>query len=279
MKQCKHCGSRYPNSRGRGDFCCAGCEHVYAMIRESGFEGYYARQDRAGRPVGDGPFDSLDSVSIKQLQTQAENSSGSKIIFRVGGMSCLGCAWLVEQVARRRGGVLDARVALDSNRLSLVWRRGEFDLHALAEDLLGFGYRIEGDAASAGFKPSPLALRLGLTLVFSLNGLLLLAASESELGGVGLRRLYALFIIVCLFFTQVTGGALFTRPAWRGLLLGRVQSDALPALASLLALGWALAALLLSDEAALPVSSYFLLLTALVLARWLSEIWALRLRD
>jgi Cu2+-exporting ATPase len=249
------------------------------MIREAGFEDYYARQDRAGRPVGDDPFDRLDSVSMRQIQEQAEISSGSKILLRVGGMSCLGCAWLVEQVARRQSGVIDARVALDSNRLSLVWRRGDFDLSALAGELLAFGYRIEGDAASSGFNPSPLAFRFCLTLVFSLNGLFLLAASESGLGGPGLRQLYDVFILVCLFFAQLIGGALFTRPAWRGLLIGRLQSDVLPALACFLGLGWALAALLFSDQALLPVLSYFLLLPVLLFARWLSETWALRTCD
>lgn len=246
------------------------------MIRENGFEDYYARQDRAGRPVGGGPFGGLDYVSIKQLQEKAEKKSKCEVLLKVRGMSCLGCAWLVEQVARRRNGVLSARVALDSNRLSLVWERGDFDLYALAEELLEFGYRIDGDAASNRYQLSPLSLRFGLTLVFSFNGLFLIAASEANLGGAGLQQLYDLLIIICLFFSILIGGALFVKPAWRGLLLGRIQSDALPALALLLVFSLALGSVLLRENFLQSLLIYFLLLPALVGARWLSETWALR---
>lgn len=276
MKQCKHCGSPYRQAKGRGEFCCAGCEHVYAMIRESGFGDYYARQDRAGRPVGDDPFSSLDFVLIKQLQKQAENSSGCKIILGVRGMSCLGCAWLVEQVARRQRGLLSARVALNSNRLSLAWRAGSFDLQALAEELHQFGYDISADAGTGGYGLSPLSLRLGLTLVFSFNGLFLLAASQAGLGGAGLEQLNNLLIIICLFFSQLVGGALFVRPAWRGLLLRRLHRDALPALILLLCFCFALASLLFQQAWTLSVLIYFLLLPSMVFARWLSERWVLK---
>lgn len=246
------------------------------MIRDSGFADYYVRQDRAGLPVGDSPFSELNAVPIKQLQKQAENVADCKITLRVGGLSCMGCAWLIEQVARRQKGVVSAKVALNSNRLSLAWRRDSFDLPALAHDLHRFGYKISGDAASGRYKLSPLSLRLGLTLVFSLNALFLLAASRAGIGGAGLQQLYDLLIIICLFFAQLIGGSLFVRPAWRGLLLRRLHSDLLPALILLLFFCLALASLLFRQAWMVPALLYFLLLPSLVFARWLSEAWTLK---
>lgn len=278
MKQCKHCASRYRSANGQGEFCCAGCEHVFEMIRENGLGDYYTRQDRMGQPVGDRPFSGLDYVSINQLQNQAENAYGCKITARVQGMSCLGCAWLVEQLVRRQNGVLSARVALDSSRLSLEWEQGRFDLCKLAEDLHTFGYRLIGDNDSSGLNFSPLAMRLGLTLVFSFNGLLLLAAADNDIGGAGLRQFYNLLIIVCLFFSQLIGGTLFLKPAWRGLMLRRLHSDALPALALFVLFLLALPSLFDSSSRMLPASIYFFFLPTMVFARWLSEVRILKMR-
>ncbi|MDP4879119.1 MAG: heavy metal translocating P-type ATPase metal-binding domain-containing protein, partial [Opitutales bacterium] len=47
---CKHCGTRYPDFTGHGDFCCGGCEQVYRLIRDEGLEGFYSLRDRVGEP-------------------------------------------------------------------------------------------------------------------------------------------------------------------------------------------------------------------------------------
>lgn len=275
MKQCKHCGSRYLQGKGQGEFCCAGCEHVYAMIRESGLGDYYVWQDRAGRPVGLYHSLAVDHVSINQLQKQAENAPVCKIAVGVQGMSCLGCAWLIEQLARRHQGVLSSRVALNSNRLALEWKRGDFDFCQLADELGQFGYRITSDAGALGRVISPLAMRLLLTLVFSLNGMLLSLAAVAGIGPAGLYQLYNLLIAACLVFAQLIGGSLFFGPAWRGLLLRRLHSDAVPALVLLILFVLALSSLF-SPGRMLFASLYFILLPAMVFARWLAEVWALK---
>jgi Cu2+-exporting ATPase len=271
MKQCKHCGSRYPQGRGQGEFCCAGCEHVCQLIQDGGLGEYYSQQDRVGQPVGDRPFSSLDFVSIDQLQQQAENTSECQIAVTIKGMSCMGCAWLVEQLSGRHPSVRFAKVALDSSILSLGWKPGTFDLCALAEDLQKFGYRITGDVASAGYAVSPLTMRLGLTLVFSLNGLLLSVAAATGIGGEGLRQLYNLLIVVCLLFTLFIGGTVFLKPAWGALQLRRLHSDMVPALLLLALFALALASLLFSGLWVVSASLYFIVLSVMILARWLSD--------
>jgi Cu2+-exporting ATPase len=274
MKQCKHCGIRYRQLDGRGEFCCKGCEHVYSMIQECGLGSYYELQDRVGRPLEGRPFDGADSVSIKQIQEQAENDLECKVTLAVQGMTCLGCSWLIEQLAQRQKGVLHARVALNSNLLRLEWKRGDFDLYKLAEVLQSFGYKING--SRAGYSISPLFMRLGLAVVFSLNGLLLHAAASAGFGGGKLDQLYKLLILICLIFSQIIGGSLYLKPAWRGLLMRRFHSDILPAFLLLALFTLALASLLLSD-AWMPISFvYFLLLPSLVFARWLSEVLILK---
>lgn len=148
--QCKHCGSRYRKPNGQGEFCCAGCEQVYKLIREGGFGDYYEQQDRAGQPVGERPFAPLDIDWLHRAQTTAESGVAASLTLNVCGMSCMGCAWLVEQLARRHAGVRSARVALASGRLSLCWEPGELDLAYLAEELQRFGYHITEGSGGGG---------------------------------------------------------------------------------------------------------------------------------
>ena len=273
MKQCKHCGSRYRPGSGEGEFCCGGCEHVYRLIQVGGFGEYYSQQDRVGQPVRERPFGSLDLVAVYQLQKQGESGAECQIAVHIKGMSCMGCAWLVEQLSIRRPGVRFAQVGLDSSLLSLGWQAGAFDLCALAEDLHKFGYRITGDVPSAGYVVSPLAVRLGLTLVFSLNGLLLAFAAATGIGGESLGQLYNLLIVVCMLFTLFTGGMVFVQPGWGALQLRRLHSDVVPALLLLVLFALAMTSLFFAGPWILLASLYFIVLPAMMLARWLSGIF------
>lgn len=276
IRQCKHCGSPYSRSKGLGEFCCVGCEHVYGLIQEGGLGGFYARQDGAGQPVGDRPFGGIDSVLINQLQAQAESVPECKAFLKIKGMSCMGCAWLIEQLAKRHKGVLFARVGLSTSCLSLGWKRGDFDLYNFAHELHNFGYRITGDVASAGYAVSPLAMRFGLTLIFSLNGLLLTVASSVGLGSAQLHQIYVLLIAACLLFSMLIGGSLFLRRVWRGLLLRRLHRDALPSLVLLFLFGLAFSSLFIAGNWTEYIFIFFISLPVMVLARWLSELRALR---
>lgn len=269
---CKHCGSRYAARQGQGEFCCAGCAQVYVLIQDGGLGEFYQQQDRVGQPVGERAFAASDHVSMRQLQKQAESGADGESSLQLKGMSCLGCAWLVEQLCRRQPGVLFARVGLESGRLSLKWKPGAFDLCALADDLQQFGYQITGEAASGASALSPLAMRFWLCLVFSVNGLLLMLAAASATGGAGLEPLYQLLVVLCLLFTFFIGGGIFLKPAWGALRLRRLHRGLWPASLLLVFLMGALFSILFAADWIGPAVIYFLLLPAMVFVRWMQQI-------
>jgi len=246
---------------------------VFNLIQVGGLDEYYTQQDRVVQPLGNRPFNDYDHVSIKQIHEQAENGGQCTLSLNINGMSCMGCAWLVEQLCRRQPGMLTAQVALNANCLSLSWAPGCFSLPTLAAVLQKFGYQMSGEVSATTVAVSPLARRLALTLVFSLNGLLLLAAAAAGVGGSELRPLYHLLIVLCLVFAQFIGGALFVRAAWGALQLRRLHSDLLPALLLLTLGAVALLSLLLPQAWLVPAAVYFSLLSVLVLARWLSDLF------
>lgn len=270
-KLCRHCGSPCSATAPEAEFCCGGCEQVYKLIRTGGLEGYYKRQDRAGQPIGDEPFAEIDPVLMGKLQRDAEGSSGSQLTLGVHGMSCMACAWLVEQLAGRQAGVVFVKVAPDSNRFHLRWERPHFDLYGLALELRKFGYRITGEVEAAGPGLSPLAIRSGLTAVFSLNGVFLVIASKLGVGGADLQLLLKLLIAACLFFSLQIGGTVFLKPVRGALSLGRLHKDLPVALAILLLFVLSLGSLFYADGLLLFNILYFLLLVSSVSARWLFD--------
>ncbi|MEO0508452.1 MAG: heavy metal translocating P-type ATPase metal-binding domain-containing protein [Verrucomicrobiota bacterium] len=276
-KTCRHCYTRFSASKGHGEFCCAGCEHVYSLIQKGGLGDYYKMQDRVGRPIFDSPFQAENIVLVKQLQDQVESEGGySKVSFGVQGLSCMGCVWLIEQLAKHHRGVRSVKVALSSHRISLAWNAGEFDLADFAAELQNFGYRLSPHQ-SVGPNLSPLSIRLLLSLIFCANGLFLTLISALGLSGEDLSQLFSLLIMACFFFGLMIGAPLYFVPAWRGLRLRRFHSDLLPSL-SLLGLSlWFVATLLRLGDWWLSASLFFLALPVFVFARWLSEIWILRL--
>ena len=162
---CKHCGTSFAAAGGVGEFCCAGCRHVHELICSEGLDTFYSLQDRVGRPVGE--LSSPHAGGLSGLQSEAERASDTAgLTLGVAGMSCMGCVWLVERIARRQAGCVQAQASLQANRLTLRWRVGQFDLPALGGQLAGFGYHLsERSTALRGW--SPLAWR---SLLFGSGG-------------------------------------------------------------------------------------------------------------
>lgn len=254
-----------------------GCEHVYGLIQSGGLGDYYKQQDRVGRPIGDGPFAANSFVLINQLQKEAETTEGvSHTSVGLQGLSCLGCVWLVEELAKRKKDVRSVHVALSSNRMSLSWKSGGmFDLAELARDLQGFGYMMT-PRKLGGVSVSPLAVRLLLTFVFCLNGFFLSSVVGAGLLAQDLGQLFVLLVFACASFGLFIGGTLFLVPAWRALQLRKIHSDLLPAAGVLLLYTIACFSLFKGQVGSLSVCLFFAVLPTMVFARWLSETWTLR---
>ena len=228
--KCKHCGISYRSHRDVDGFCCRGCAHVYALIQQEGLEGFYGEQSMATRPVGERPFEARDYTwTLAEQDTAEAEAERPKAAFRLTGMSCVGCVWLVERLARRAPGAVEAKASLTGQLLRVEWERGAFDLAGLAETLHRFGYDLApGKSVGSGF--TAMDWRMLLSIIFALNAGLL--AAPQWLGGdfAELASLLELLLLVCMLLSLLVGGSYCFLPWYRGWQLRRLPLDGLPGL-------------------------------------------------
>lgn len=206
-----------------GDFCCGGCEQVHTLIHSQGLDTFYSLQDRLGRPVGELAAPHRDE--LRKLQASAESGvDRPSLKLRVDGMSCLGCIWLVERLARTQPGGRFAQVSLQENSLMLRWAKGTFDLASLAGQLGGFGYQLKAFAGQ-GRPLSPLAWRTLVCALLAGNvaflSWLLLVLKDS---GQGLG-LVMLLISAFSGISFLVGLPHFLVPVQRSLRVGSLHYD------------------------------------------------------
>lgn len=266
---CKHCGTRYSESAGHGDFCCGGCEQVYRLIRNEGLEGFYSLRDRVGEPpiLDGGEVASYEWVEVAQGAAEAEPPLELKL--NIQGMSCMGCAWLVERLARGQPGVTSVRVQLESNTVLITWVPGVFSLLSLVKEWQRFGYIAKPYGAIATARLSPLAWRTMLCGLFAANGLFLgaLPAIGFELGS--FQNLFHLLSLLIVLLSAIVGLSFFVVPAYQSLRVRHLHYDTPIALGLILGL---LAAIFGVGE--MWQSVFPMLVFALLGARWWHrELW------
>ncbi|MFP4157107.1 MAG: heavy metal translocating P-type ATPase metal-binding domain-containing protein [Opitutales bacterium] len=268
---CQHCGTVCPPHDPYQGFCCPGCCEVYALIHDAGLENYYALQDRAGRPVDtpDGA-NPAKQLSLERIQARTEAvDDGFRAVLYVSGMTCRGCAWLIERIATRMPGLRTVAVSLTSGRIELVWR-GNFDFDRFQLELRRFGYALS-DVGFAGLSLSPLSLRFILSSLFSANGICFLLLREFSVGGTSLYGLYQLSLLVNLILIALVGSTVFFRPAWDAIRIRQWHSDIPVALLHSLGLLFSLCEIMIQQKDPVFAVSFMLLVPAFLLARQLAD--------
>lgn len=147
--ECEHCGLPVPLALRIEDadfqFCCGGCEIAYETIRGCGLEDYYALRDRArsdrksARGAGDA-YKSYDADAFQARYASTTEAGYRSIDFRLEGVHCAACVWLVERLPHVATGVVDSRLSLGSSRARIVWDPAQTSLSTIAQQLDRFGY-------------------------------------------------------------------------------------------------------------------------------------------
>jgi Cu2+-exporting ATPase len=168
QRVCIHCGTAFQPTAHRPDFCCAGCQCVHDLIAKNGLSQFYDLQEGDVPPVQSLVFQKRDYAWLEDL---ARDSAGT-LMLDVQGISCIGCAWLIEKLFSRKPGALVIHVDPALGQLALRWQPGVFNTVSFAQELQSFGYLVGPPGKSAVPANRALNLRLGLCAALTMNTML-----------------------------------------------------------------------------------------------------------
>ncbi len=278
-RPCDHCGTPFVPRNPDDRFCCNGCAYVYRMLREEGFDQFYDFKAGVIQPVGSRAFSEPDwsriepAIERAEAAAQATGSDTARAAFRIEGISCIGCVWLVERLFHRIPGGIRINIDAQSSRIELNWRVGVFDTRAFIEAISPYGYLLApvGDAPDAS-ESRALGVRIGLTGAFAMNTMLftlpVYLGMESTFP---FARLFSMVALASATFSIILGGSYFIVRAFRALRDRYLHADVPIALGLVIAYGGSLLGWLL-DREDLQYFDFVSIFSFLMLAgRWAQE--------
>jgi len=188
--------------KSEAQFCCDGCESVFAILRGAGLTEYYAQRDpsdaRSATPQrSKRKFEELDEPAFRQSHCQPQVGGALRCEFFVEGVHCSACVWLLERLPRVTPAVFEARYDLTRSVLQIVWDPSLAPLSEVARALDSLGYTPHPTysttlAAEQRKGDRALLLRLGIAGAAAGNVMLMaLALYSGEYAGMAAE--YATF--------------------------------------------------------------------------------------
>jgi len=231
-------------------FCCHGCLHVFQILFNSpeGLPADFRKTELYQACVSSGLIAGGQTDS-REITTPEDFEAGfaRELSFKVEGMWCTACSWLVKEILRRTEGVLEAEVFFLSDLARIKYLPHRIDPREILERISKLGYRAvsfndlcDGADGAKGSRDAAIRkdvlMRLGVSAILTMNVMMLSFALYAgffhELGRESIRNFsYTL----CLLATPVVfyGGFPILKRAVLGLRFQSVSMDTLIAVGTL----------------------------------------------
>jgi Cu2+-exporting ATPase len=261
MERCFHCQETIPpgtdyaleTNGERQKFCCPGCRAVAELISTEGLSRFYefrtvparkaVERDRSERP-----WSVCDRPEVARRLVRSVGRDSSEFRFRVDGVNCAACSWLIDRGLRSADGVEDVSINPVTHEARVVFNPQKLSVSRILEAVEHFGFMprpgVVGNGAAetraARDELKRLAVAgLGFAQVMTLSAALYLGAFKA------MESSYSSFFIMAsmLVATPVVlySGAPIFRSALADLSRGRLGMDVPVSLAIVIALGASLA--------------------------------------
>ncbi len=234
-------------------FCCIGCQHVFLILFHNP-EGppvdfrktELYRSCLASGLIARGMDENRDS-SVPNNQTQhaaagaaIDESLCQELIFRVDGMWCSACSWLIEEVLRKSKGIVKATVTFASDTAQIKYMPHRITPNEIISRVsrLGYSAALPNDLQDGSSEKRNLLLRFGISAILTVNAMMISFALYygfiEEIGQEGVRYLsYPAAILSALVVFY--GGFPILKRAFVGLRYGGASMDTLVASGALAA--------------------------------------------
>lgn len=284
---CSHCGLGVPAAAIQPDqefqFCCQGCETVYAVIHDQGLDRYYALRNDAnetGRPVqlSGRTYAEFDEPSFLALYALPRPNGLVSVHLYLQGVHCAACLWLIERVASTMDGVYDVRLDIGRSSVHIVYAPTKVRLSHIAQRLDSVGYpshpfRGVNRELLRRKEDRALLMRIGVAGAVAGNVMLLALALYSGMFS-DMESEYSSFFrwvsFVVTLPSVLWAAAVFYRGAWAGLKARLLHMDLPISIGILTGFGWG-AYNTLVGRGEIYFDSLAVLIFLLLVGRWLQQ--------
>jgi P-type Cu+ transporter len=239
---CAHCGDDCTDSPVYAFdkiFCCTGCKSVYELLYANNLCTYY-ELDTSIKPgvtvqeedVSVSRFAYLDEAPIRDQLLHFQSDTLHKVLFRIPGMHCSSCIWLLENLYKLDQGVLESRVNFPRREVSISYHPARTKLSTVVTLLHKIGYAPTLNLANLSDKkaggPSGVTLQLGLA-GFCFGNIMLLSFPEyfafADEIKVQFGTFFGLLNIGLALPVLLYSARGFFTSAWRSLKQGHINLD------------------------------------------------------
>jgi Cu+-exporting ATPase len=226
---CFHCGAPLGAggcASGDKSFCCRGCLTVFELITENGLGDFYRFGQAAGVRTPAIPktedFTYLDDPALRQRLVDFSDARVTRATFRVPGVHCIACVWLLENLFQFNPGIGYSRVNFPRKELFVTFENAKIKLSGVVALLASLGYAPDFNFSDTENRPRhPVSRRLWLQLGvagFAFANIMLMSISSylglDAFSGPGLRKLFGWASLILAVPALVYSGADYWRAAW-----------------------------------------------------------------
>ncbi len=144
---CYHCGEECRGERihfHEKDFCCVGCKSVFEILEQNELCTYYSITRSPGvsqqLPRVGSYYDFLDDASVADKLIHFKDGDIFHVKFRIPGMHCSSCIWLLENLHKINTGIQSSRVTFMEKEVQVVYNSEETSLKDIVILLKKIGY-------------------------------------------------------------------------------------------------------------------------------------------
>ncbi len=143
---CYHCGEDCSAESVYLDekvFCCTGCKTVYEILNANDLCRYYDLDEQAGISLkgrAAAEYAYLDDPEVRERIIDFSDGHKSKVRFYLPQIHCASCIWLLENLYKLHGSVVDSKVNFLKKEIYLTFLEDGISLRRVVELLASIGY-------------------------------------------------------------------------------------------------------------------------------------------
>lgn len=144
--KCYHCGDDCPDNEIKINdkfFCCNGCKTVYEILEANNLCNYYSIDEQPGIKKNTSikrNYDFLEDANLITNLIDFTDGKISKVTFTIPQMHCSSCIWILENLYKLDGGIVQSEVNFLQKKVFIKYKLNETSLKKIVELLDSIGY-------------------------------------------------------------------------------------------------------------------------------------------